>query len=39
MTKLNKQEKNFYNELLLQHLIEQDLTIKQIKKEFKKFKQ
>ena len=37
-TKLNKSEIKFYNQLLLQHLIEQDLTKQQIKKQFNKLK-
>jgi len=37
-TKLNKAEIQFYNELLLQHLTEQDLTKQQIKKQFNKLK-
>jgi hypothetical protein len=37
-TKLNKSEIKFYNQLLLQHLTEQDLTKQQIKKQFNKLK-
>jgi len=36
--KLNKSEIKFYNQLLLQHLTEQDLTKQQIKKQFNKLK-
>ena len=36
--KLNKSEIKFYNQLLLQHLTEQDLTKEQIKKQFNKLK-
>ena len=37
-TKLNKSEIKFYNQLLLQHLTEQDLTKQQIKKQCNKLK-
>ena len=37
-TKLNKSEIKFYNQLLFQHLTEQDLTKQQIKKQFNKLK-
>jgi len=35
-TKLTKEEKNFFNELLMEHLIISDLSKKEIQKELKK---
>jgi len=37
-TKLNKKEIKFYNELLMEHLIQKDLTQKEIKKQYNKLK-
>lgn len=36
--KLTKEEKNFFNKLLMEHLIISDLSKKEIQKQFKKLK-